>query len=1103
MSELNFNVELTMATEQFNQAVNTVVHKTESMQTRLSQAIQAINTNSQTAQSAIANLMTVNDTDFVVSMNNASQTLNGLQAGAKLSEVAVNDALSRMQTHIMGLNNDLTMAQEHLRKLQISGKSLNEIVLARQKIHELKKAISEATATSNQFAHQTSNAMLKAEQSAQNAQDTIYGMLNIRTNSSIQAEIKAINDGLKHLKQNSTLSKNELARVTSHAKAKIASLNAEMGKTNKAMSVLNGSIGAVRGSVGALSSAMSGLTGLFAMLGVGVGAKELLGLAEGFKSVGAQVRLAVGDGTAFINAMQTVTDIANETRMPLDEVANLYTRINRVGKELGMTGSDVAEVTMTINKAMQVSGGSAESMNAALTQLIQGLGSGVLRGDEFNSVMEQSPRLARALADGLGVGTSELRAMAGEGKLTADTVIDAIKSQTDVIDAEFAKMPVTVDGSLTVLKNKFMSFIGGIDGELKASNAVSDFIMKIANAFDEIDQTTINAVKTAFEQLGVLAKTLWDNFGMVGDRLTALFSIFDGTEEAGEKVSALTRFVQILGVGIGFVSDGVQAMGMVADTVFGSWLLIIGKIVGAFENLMGNVTNYGDRMVEQGSKAVERAKTNMVNFSSQGAKALQEMGKTEQQHLDEQAKKMRDTYQKMLADGTESAEKLKEARLSAIEAEIAANKNAVNEVHERELAEMNLQAVVSETGKISFKVLNEVVDNTAKIKAQIDGATKALQIDSEKAMEGVSTTFNEFKVQLDNLIMGYDELAQQGLNASEMLTQGLDTMLSKAKNTHDVQAIIKLWEDLGEQGKITGERLAEGIQSAKDKLDELTDGINSTTEAYKIMGLQSKEELKKKAEQYQIAYEMIKKSGTATADTLKQAYEKYAKAHILAYEGVEDKALEAEAKIHGMSVTIDKSGKTSIETQKQLSDTLGGVVEANERVAESGQSAGHAMVDGANEAKNAWDDVKKSVDEANNAKDKAKSHHTQFNTATGIENFLKQAGVNEKVAAREARRMMANVSDKELYEGSHIFRRSGEHASVGMSTALLKLAERLRGQEASQEKMRQMSEIAQKTVNVNIKQGDKIINTSIPSGQENTMMEFLRQLENDKAISGR
>lgn len=1032
MSNLDFNVQLTMATEQFNQAVNTVVRNTTGMQTRLSQAIQDINTNSQTAQTAVAKLMTVNDAKFVASMNNATKTLNGLQAGARLSDTAVNDAITRMQTHITGLNSSLTTARANLSNLQMSGATTEQIANAEQEVNRLRTAISNAKKAQNGFMQATNQSLARVGQTAQTAQNSIYQMLNIRTGSSIQAEINQINAEMRQLRNNSALSGAEIQRVTQAGRARIAELRTELSQTNRTMTVLNGGIGAVRGGVQGLSGAVSGLTGLLAMLGAGVGAMELIQLAESFKAIQAQIRLAVGDGTAFINAMQTVTDIANETRMPLDEVANLYARIDRAGKEMALSSSDVAEVTMTINKAMQVSGGSASSLNAALTQLIQGLQSGVLRGEEFNSVMEQSPRLARALADGLGVGVGELRNMAGEGKLTSEVVIGALKSQTDVINAEFAKMPVTVEGSLTVLKNKFMAFVGGIDGELQQTSAISNFILQIGNAFDEIDQTTIDAIKTAFEQLGILAKTLWDNFGMVGDRLTDLFSVFDGTEEAGEKVSALTRFVQLLGVGIGFVSDGVNALGIVGDMVFGGWLQIIGKIVGAFENLMGNVTNYGDRLVEQGTKAVERAKTNMVNFSSQGAKALEEMGKTEQQRLEERAKQAKETYIKMLADGTESAEKLKEARLKAIEAEIIANKNVVSEVHERELAEMNLQAVISKTGELSFKVLDETVENTAKIKAQIKSATKALEIDSEKAMEKTSNTFNEFKVQLDNLINGYDEMTKQGLNASEMLTQGLDTMLKKAKNTHDVKAIIELWKELGEQGKITGEQLADGIKTAKDKLDELEDGINSTTEAYKLMGLQSQAELQRKAEQYRIAYEMIKKSGTATADTLKQAYEKYAKAQMLADDGVANGYVQNEARQHGLAVAIDKTGKQSIKTAKDVESSY-------EKMAKSAEKATNVMVEQANEVSTAW----------HNANDSIR------------ENITLERERNEALTVQVAG---IELGENELFKTA--------------------------------------SEVVQKTINVNIKQGDKMINTSIPAGQETSMIDFLRQLENDKAISG-
>src|SRR5699024_8635005 len=100
---------------------------------------------------------------------------------------------------------------------------------------------------------------------------------------------------------------------------------------------------------------------------------------------------------------------------------------------LGLAQGEVLSITRTINEAIKLSGGSAASADAAITQLIQGLQSGVVRGDEFNSIMEQSPRLAQAMADGLGVTRGELRAMAMDGKLSSEVVINAIRSQGDVI----------------------------------------------------------------------------------------------------------------------------------------------------------------------------------------------------------------------------------------------------------------------------------------------------------------------------------------------------------------------------------------------------------------------------------------------------------------------------------------------------------------------------------------------------------------------------------------------------------------------------------------------------------------------------------------------
>ncbi|MCU6209440.1 tape measure protein, partial [Enterobacter cloacae] len=111
--------------------------------------------------------------------------------------------------------------------------------------------------------------------------------------------------------------------------------------------------------------------------------------------------------------------------------------------QYGVTGRQVAQITETINKAMIVSGATTAESTAAIIQFSQGLQSGVLRGDEFRSVMEQAPRLGKMIADGLGVGTAGLRQMANTGQLTADVVINAISKAAGTIEDEFGRTMTT------------------------------------------------------------------------------------------------------------------------------------------------------------------------------------------------------------------------------------------------------------------------------------------------------------------------------------------------------------------------------------------------------------------------------------------------------------------------------------------------------------------------------------------------------------------------------------------------------------------------------------------------------------------------------------
>lgn len=199
----------------------------------------------------------------------------------------------------------------------------------------------------------------------------------------------------------------------------------------------NSGVNASKFAVNALVSAM-------AAVGVGVSVQGLLDVADQYTTLQARIKVAVGETGNFQEAMAGVYNVAIDTNTSLDATAGLFARVNDVGKQMGLTQQQVLGITKTINQAIQLGGGSAQATEAVVTQLTQALQSGVFRGDEFNSVMEQAPGIAKALAASLEVTTGELRKMAENGELSAETVIKALQEQSATIQKEYAQFPTTV-----------------------------------------------------------------------------------------------------------------------------------------------------------------------------------------------------------------------------------------------------------------------------------------------------------------------------------------------------------------------------------------------------------------------------------------------------------------------------------------------------------------------------------------------------------------------------------------------------------------------------------------------------------------------------------
>ena len=288
------------------------------------------------------------------------------------------------------------------------------------------------------------------------------------------------------------------------SKALEASTRAQAAASAGAAAAVNGqaaSIAKMGAGTDALAAKLGELRNVVgAVFGVQIGANlvsDLAKTADAYSNLSARIKISTGEGAAFEAAMVGVQQVAVATRSNLEETANLYTRISEAGKTLKLSQDQVLGLVQTINQATQLSGGSAESAQAAITQLNQALQSGVLRGEEFNSIMEQAPRLSRALADGLGVSIGKLREMAEAGRLSSEVVITALRGQADAVAEEFAKLPPTIGAALQNLSTAWTVYIGQSDQASGASRLAADAISLLSNNLKEVADFLLGAGQAA------------------------------------------------------------------------------------------------------------------------------------------------------------------------------------------------------------------------------------------------------------------------------------------------------------------------------------------------------------------------------------------------------------------------------------------------------------------------------------------------------------------------------------------------------------------------------------------------------------------------------
>lgn len=277
------------------------------------------------------------------------------------------------------------------------------------------------------------------------------------------------------------------------------------------------------------TGALAALNRIAYTIGAAFSAKSLLDTVDAYQSMSNQLKLVTKNATDLATAQERLFKMAQTNRTAIADVTDLYTKLALSQKEIGISGERIYGVVDTITKALANNGKGSQAAAAGLKQLIQGLQSGKLAGEELKSVLENTPYLANMLAKGLNVPLGKLREMGAAGELTAQRVVQAFEKMSGAINKDFGKMNVTISQALTVLDNAWKKFIGSTSEATGASSLISSTIVLLANNLSTV--VTVLAAATAawiayrIAVVAVTAATVLANVAMNANPIVRLVTI--------------------------------------------------------------------------------------------------------------------------------------------------------------------------------------------------------------------------------------------------------------------------------------------------------------------------------------------------------------------------------------------------------------------------------------------------------------------------------------------------------------------------------------------------------------------------------------------------
>lgn len=681
-----------------------------------------------------------------------------------------------------------------------------------------------------------------------------------------------------------------LSKAEQQTKATTQRISADMGKASAAVDLLGNSA----------SKTSQILGSLVATAGIGFSVSELIKYSDTYIGLNNRLKLVTTSETQLATAVKDTFEIAQKSRSSWETTAAIYQRFAQNSDRLGLSQERVASITETVSKAVAISGASTESANAAMMQFGQALATGVLRGEEFNSVNEQTPAVLDAIAKGLGVQRAALKSMAEEGELTTDVLIKALEKADQSVQDLFGKTDVTIGQSFTYLNNEITKFVGESGKGSGAATALSSSVMVLANNLDLLTNaamvggaylagsyisslvaTTVASVKntlaTAANTAATKTKILADyelakaelaasaamvrSMGATNAETAALVANSRAAyQKAAASKAAMLSSASLLGVLGGPVGLGLTVASVAASYIFMSEKtdLTTESIANQIPKVSELTKKYSELNAAQAQSELDKLRSDQKNIQDELTKTSSEMFK-----FIEITRRLPNVSLKNAGEIEGLLNKVYKGSMSASDALIELRKNS--EIPESVITKFNNLAVQVDDVRSKSE---RNIEAQKLAKTRIDQAGNAAQ-DSvpkfnaqEKAINGVTSALGNANSELSKYLKQSQETAISNLYKQGLLEQGY--------SPSQASAIFDLQQARGMSAILSKEE----VESALNVL-RITEQTTKAEQAYNDRIKQNSEALKKTANEAKRRgeeQERLEKEQTQTRDQVSYEY---------------------------------------------------------------------------------------------------------------------------------------------------------------------------------------------------------------------------------------